>query len=137
MLGASFLPARFRTGDAHSGPSKQGYVNRKISPLLESLSQRACSHPIHTIVFVALLASTSYIGLLEGRLFEHGVSSGNTLGGLDFTSLVEGSRRLRVGEDTAWKWRADNGKPDDVSYVHRKRDMIADIFYRALITLGW
>jgi hydroxymethylglutaryl-CoA reductase (NADPH) len=76
------------------------WLNRQITPVLQSLSLQACTHPIHTIVFIALLASTTYIGLLEGSLFDRKVGSLGT----DWSSLVEGSRQLRIGKETGWKW---------------------------------
>ncbi|KAI9877346.1 MAG: 3-hydroxy-3-methylglutaryl-coenzyme A (HMG-CoA) reductase isozyme [Pleopsidium flavum] len=116
MLGASFLPARFRTSETTSTSSKPNWLNRQITPLLQSISRRACTHPIHTIVFIALLASTTYIGLLEGSLFDRTTSGWNGLRPTDLSSLVEGSRRLRVGEDAAWKWTLDDtGKVDSIN----------------------
>ena len=113
MIGASLLPARFRTGDENAPPS---YLNRRISPFLESLSRKSCTHPIHTIVFVLLLASTSYIRLLEGSLFE-AVGSADNGHPLDFPSLVAAGRQLRMGPDTAWKWQVDTREPDEMSAV--------------------
>lgn len=107
MLGASFIPARFLSDHPHGGPSAPGYLNRQITPLLQSVSRRAFTHPIHTIAFVALLASTSYVGLLEGSLFENTSLTGNAARNTDFGSLVESGRRLRLGEETAWKWQID------------------------------
>lgn len=109
MLGASFLPSRFRTADSHKPASSPGYLNRQITPILQSLSRRACTHPIHTIVFITVLASTTYIGLLEGSLFDNPSTTGSPSSRTDLASLVEGGRRLRVGEETAWKWQVDNG----------------------------
>ncbi|MCJ1350295.1 MAG: 3-hydroxy-3-methylglutaryl-coenzyme A (HMG-CoA) reductase isozyme [Icmadophila ericetorum] len=94
----------FLLGNSSSEPS---YLKKKLSPVLEALSQRACTHPIHTIVFVALLASTTYIGLLEGSLFESTAASSDASQSIDLKSLVEGGKRLRLGEATGWKWQAD------------------------------
>jgi len=122
MLGASFLPARFRTSETSSTSSKPNWLNRQITPVLQSISRRACTHPIHTIVFVALLASTTYIGLLEGSLFDRTTSVWNGSRPTDLSSLVEGSRRLKIGEETAWKWTIDdNGKVDSVDEVRQRR----------------
>ena len=113
MIGASFLPARFRTSDEHAPP---GYLNRKLSPLLESLSRRSCTHPIHTIVFILLLASTSYLRLLEGSLFE-AIDTSNVGHAIDFAALTTASRQLRMGADTAWKWQVDDRGPSDIENV--------------------
>ncbi|KAK3173770.1 3-hydroxy-3-methylglutaryl-coenzyme A (HMG-CoA) reductase isozyme [Lepraria neglecta] len=112
MLGASFLPARLRHEHNHAAPSNPGYLNQQITRILQLVSRNAFTHPIHAIVFVALLASTSYVGLLEGSLFDH-TSLGNDIGSTDLNSLVEGGRRLQLGEQTSWKWQTDNGGIDD------------------------
>lgn len=108
MLGASFLPARFRNDHSNGSTSNPGYINRKITPLLQSISHRAFNHPIRTIVFVALLASTSYVGLLEGSLFDGADLAGDAVGGTDFNTLIESGRRVRLGPETAWKWQTEN-----------------------------
>lgn len=116
MLGASFLPARFRNDHTSGTNTNPGYLNRLITPLLQSISRRAFHHPIRTVVFVALLASTSYVGLLEGSFFD-GYSTGvgvNT----DLSSLVEHSRRLELGEDTTWKWQVDSAIANDTKAQH-------------------
>lgn len=110
MLGASFLPARFRNDHSHGSTSNPGYINRKITPLLQSVSARAFNHPIRTIVFVALLASTSYVGLLEGSLFDGADLAGDAVGGTDFNTLIESGRRVKLGPETAWKWQMENEK---------------------------
>ncbi|KZF24420.1 hmg-CoA reductase [Xylona heveae TC161] len=120
MIGASLLPARFRKTD--SGKSTPpSWFNRKVTSIVESLSGRACTHPIHTIVFVALLASTTYIGLLEGSLFDHIPSSNHLPRRADLPSLLEGSRVVRAGEDTAWKWQIEDqgfGTTDNETMRH-------------------
>ncbi|KAK0118133.1 3-hydroxy-3-methylglutaryl-coenzyme A (HMG-CoA) reductase isozyme [Cadophora gregata] len=101
LLGTFFVPTRARGASTTEAPATPVWVNKKVTPLLQTLSRRACLHPIHTIVIVAVLASTTYIGLLEGSLFE----TATTLGKADWTSLNEGSRQLRVGAETGWKWQ--------------------------------
>ena len=114
MLGASFLPARFRSDQPHAvAPANPGYFNREITKVLQSISRKAFIHPIHTIVFVALLASTSYIGLLEGSLFDRASSISNAEGNVELSPLVENGRQLRLGEDTAWKWQVDHSAAHD------------------------
>lgn len=109
MLGASFLPARFRSDHGQSSIPSPGYLNRWITPYLQCVSRSAFTHPIHTIVFVALLASTSYIGILEGSLLDHTSLAGNGAEGTDLASLAEGGRRLKLGKETFWKWESENG----------------------------
>jgi hydroxymethylglutaryl-CoA reductase (NADPH) len=106
MLGSSFLPSRFRGAAKTENTSPPAWLNRKVTPLIQSLSRRACLHPIHTIVIVAFLASTTYIGLLESSLFE--AVKSNAGGKAHWSSLVEGSRQLRVGSETGWKWQASD-----------------------------
>lgn len=109
----SFLPARLRkTSSQHGQPS---YLNRQITPLLQSLSRRSCSHPIHAIVFVLLLASTSYIGLLEGSLFESETPTFPGAREADLHSLIEGRRQLRLGVETGWKWWQSNARGVDTT----------------------
>ncbi|MCJ1383453.1 3-hydroxy-3-methylglutaryl-coenzyme A (HMG-CoA) reductase isozyme [Xylographa soralifera] len=116
MLGISLLPARLRSIGNQDGSGKPGYLNRRISPLLQGLSRRSCTHPIHIIVFVALLASTSYIGLLEGSLFESGRGSTDASQGIDMATLLEGGRSLKVGLETGWKWQSEScGHIEDIS----------------------
>lgn len=117
MLGGSFLPARFRSDHASTSYANPAFLNRRITPILQSLAGRAFTHPIHTIVFVALLASTSYIGLLEGSLLDHTSLAGGGAGGTDLASLAGSGRRLRLGEQTGWRWQTDSGDLDEVKAV--------------------
>ena len=64
-----------------------------LTPPLLGISKRACSHPIHTIVCIGLLASTTYISLLENSLF------GSRDGVVD---LGYGSKSV-ILEDGKWK----------------------------------
>ena len=105
MLGASFLPTRFRNDHSRGSTSNPGYLNQKITPLLQSVSRRAFIHPIRTIVFVALLASTSYVGLLEGSFFDGTDLAGDVVGGTDFNALMESGSRVRLGPETSWEWK--------------------------------
>ena len=112
MLGASFLPARLRHEHDQPAPSNPGYLNRKITQVLQNVARAAFTHPMYTIFTVAILASTSYHGLLEGSLFSNTKLSKDA-DGTDLASLVEGGRRLRLGEETSWKWQSENGVARD------------------------
>jgi hydroxymethylglutaryl-CoA reductase (NADPH) len=102
MFASSFLPSRFRGEPAVKPVNVQPtWLSRKIAPIPQFLSRLACSHPIHTVVLVAVLASTSYVGLLQESLFDGSASVGKA----DWESLFEGSRSLRAGPDTNWKWQ--------------------------------
>lgn len=100
---SSFLPRRFRgepeRSQAATSPSP---LAKKFAPLLQFLSKVACWHPIHTVVVVALLASTSYVGLIQDSFFE----STATVGKAEWSSLVDGSRDLVAGPETAWNWQS-------------------------------
>jgi hydroxymethylglutaryl-CoA reductase (NADPH) len=101
MLGSSLLPSRFRGATKTEPAAPPTWLNKRATLLLQTLSHGACLHPIHTIVIVAFLASTTYMGLLGSSLFD----SANANGKADWGSLIEGSRQLRVGAETAWKWQ--------------------------------
>lgn len=118
MLGASFLPARLRHEHNQPAPSNPGYLNRQITQGLQSVALAAFTHPIYTIVTVAILASTSYHGLLEGSLFGRAKLGADTAG-TDLSSLVGSGRRLRLGEDTSWKWQSNNGARGDQILARR------------------
>jgi len=105
MLGSSLIPARWRRFYDPEDPSKPGWYSKQVTPFLQGVSSRACTHPIHTISFFAILASSMYIGLLETGLFEP--SPAATAGRVDVKTLTAGSRRLHLGPETAWKWQLD------------------------------
>lgn len=128
MLGGSFLPARFRSDHATTSYANPVFLNRRVTPILQSLSRRAFTHPIHTIVFVALLASTSYIGLLEGSLLDHTSLAGHATGGTDLASLAGNGRRLRLGEQTGWRWQIDNRDLDEVTVSNEHLALITLVF---------
>ncbi|KAK4982252.1 3-hydroxy-3-methylglutaryl-coenzyme A (HMG-CoA) reductase isozyme, partial [Elasticomyces elasticus] len=104
MLGTSLIPARWRFFEP-TDPNKPGWYNRQITPYLQGISRRACTHPIHTIVFFAFIASTTYISLLETGLFEP--APVHAPGHVDFKALSAGSRRLHLGQETEWRWRVE------------------------------
>ena len=108
MLIESLFPASKRDRDGSRSPATSSWLKRQITPTLESISRRACTHPIHTVVFVALLASTTYIGLLEGKLFGQESDGGHISSRSDWSALLRGSKDLCVGEHTAWKWQIDD-----------------------------
>jgi hydroxymethylglutaryl-CoA reductase (NADPH) len=119
MIGSSLLPRRLRGAPAADTAATPIWLNKRVTPLLQAISRPACLHPIHTIVIVALLASTTYMSLLDSSLFNSVKSSAT--GKADWPSLVEGSRQLRVGADTDWKWQAY----DTESAITRDEDHLA------------
>ncbi|KAL2371593.1 3-hydroxy-3-methylglutaryl-coenzyme A (HMG-CoA) reductase isozyme [Blastomyces gilchristii] len=107
MRGSWLLPQRFRNVNAVDS-AEAGWLNRRLTTALQAASSRACLHPIHTIVVIALLASTTYVGLLEGSLFDAVRDVGAGPGQLDVEPLLTGARNLRLGEATGWRWQIDN-----------------------------
>lgn len=103
---ASLLPSRFRGEKSISAPEPPSRVNRALTPVLQYFSSLSCRHPIHTICIVALLASTSYIGVFRESIIDATRSARNA----DWSSLTEGSRSLLAGPDTQWRWKEFDDK---------------------------
>ncbi|KAI0108944.1 3-hydroxy-3-methylglutaryl-coenzyme A reductase [Nemania sp. FL0031] len=116
IAASSFLPSRFRgeqPSDVQTPPSK---ANKKITPILQFFSKISCSHPVHTIVVIALLASTAYVGAMRESLLDATRNVRNA----EWSSLAEGSRNLRTGPETGWRWQAfdSNAKtPKDADHL--------------------
>lgn len=116
MIASNLLPSRFRGEQPASQATAPSWLNRQVTPLLQVLAKLTSTHPIHTIVVVALLASSSYIGLLQDSLFD----ATSSVRKAEWSSLVEGSRRLRAGPETAWKWQnydAESSIPQDADHL--------------------
>ncbi|KAI9814685.1 MAG: 3-hydroxy-3-methylglutaryl-coenzyme A (HMG-CoA) reductase isozyme [Thelocarpon impressellum] len=127
MFITSFLGRSLGGWGSRDAAGKPTWLNRQITPVLQSVSRRACTHPIHTIVFIALLASTTYMGLLEGSLSD-GIKDVEIVShGTDWTALVEGSKTLRVAKDTGWKWQSED--------LSTTTDSSKDPHHLALLTL--
>ena len=109
---ASLIPRQFRES-SQDGTSEPSWFKSKITGTLQSVARRACAHPIHTIGVIALLASTTYVGLLEGSIFDAKGGSGQ----LDPSSFLYGSRNLRLGEQTSWRWQLEDKVASDPSEV--------------------
>ncbi|EER29597.1 3-hydroxy-3-methylglutaryl-coenzyme A (HMG-CoA) reductase isozyme [Coccidioides posadasii str. Silveira] len=107
MRGSSLLPRRFREVTS-ADSADAGWMNRHVTKLLQVVSRRACFHPIHTIVVIALLASTTYVGLLDGTLFDSVKQANYSPGYLDVDTLLAGGRNLRLGQQTGWRWQVDD-----------------------------
>lgn len=100
------IAARKRTASSWLQSWFQGHV----TPLIQLLSRRACTHPIHTLVFIAFIASAGYVGLLEGELFAPPPTTDASVGHADLATLLAGSKTLYTSVYTAWKWQ--NGDQD-------------------------
>lgn len=122
MLGASLLPSRFRLGST-SNTAPPSWLNIWISPFLHALTRQSCNHPIHTIIFILLLASTSYVGFLEGGLTDpNAVSSASST--INLETLIDGSRQLKLGEETGWKWQQDSEASEEVDKVGQSEQVV-------------
>ncbi|ETS75040.1 3-hydroxy-3-methylglutaryl-coenzyme A reductase [Pestalotiopsis fici W106-1] len=76
----------------------------------------ACLHPIYTICVVAILASTTYVGVVKESL----VDVTQSVRRAEWDSLVEGSRSLIAGPETSWKWQnfdSDAKVPKDADHL--------------------
>jgi hydroxymethylglutaryl-CoA reductase (NADPH) len=95
----------------HPGP-----IGRRVNAVLVALTHRACVHPIYTIGFFAILASTTYLTLIESTLFNRGDVVFDSLGKIDFNYMLKGSKQLYAGPQTDWKWtvEASDVKADEV-----------------------
>ncbi|KAJ5888376.1 hypothetical protein N7495_008417 [Penicillium taxi] len=103
-MASSLISKRLVSSDVDKNV-EPSWIRRQVTNGLECISRRACVHPIHTIVIIALLASTTYVGLLEGSLLDTTLNPRNVAGQVDVNTLLRGSRSLRLGESTAWKWQ--------------------------------
>lgn len=104
---ASVSPRASRARDAQpSVPSSlMLFVRTRVLPYLQVLSRQACNHPIHTLVLTAILASTTYIALLESSLFDPPPTAVLPPGQLDLGSFLAGSRTLYADKSTEWRWQ--------------------------------
>lgn len=112
---ATLIPRRFRSASQEEETPEPSWLKKQVTGVLQAASRRACAHPIHTIVVIALLASTTYVGLLEGSIFDAFRNTGD--GKLDPSSFLHGGRVLRLGEQTAWRWQIEDKGVSDSSEV--------------------
>lgn len=121
MVAPSLLPSRFRGGESMDQQQPLRWGNRAVTSILHFLSKTACLHPIHTVCTIAILASTTYVGLLKDSVF-HG--PGN-VGKAEWGSLVAGSRSLITGPQNGWKWQS----------FDTDAEILEDLNHQALMTL--
>lgn len=117
-MATSFISKRLRSTE-QGQEAEPTWLRRQVTSGLQCISRRACVHPIHTIVVIAILASTTYVGLLEGSLFDAARNPRNIAGQLDAETLLQGSRSLRLGESTSWKWQAEDSWVDSTVSTFR------------------
>ncbi|KAL6706956.1 3-hydroxy-3-methylglutaryl-coenzyme A (HMG-CoA) reductase isozyme [Coniothyrium glycines] len=122
MLG--YLTSRWQGADGNEKTSP-AWFDRHVSPVILSVAKKACTHPIHTIVTIAFLASYSYLGVLDKGLLESGIEEAST--GVDFQTLLAGSKTLRAAEETSWQW-----EPEELQARIQKHPSAQEL---ALVTL--
>ncbi|CDM33504.1 hypothetical protein DTO013E5_7367 [Penicillium roqueforti] len=110
-MATSFITKRLRSNEEEQN-TQPSWIRRQVVSGLQFISHRACVHPIHTLVVIAILASTTYVGLLEGSLLDTPKDSLSVAGQVDTDALLQGSRNLRLGESTSWKWQAEDAWTD-------------------------
>ncbi|KAH9894555.1 3-hydroxy-3-methylglutaryl-coenzyme A reductase [Xylariomycetidae sp. FL2044] len=101
MIASSLLPSRFRGEQPNGIPVPPSKMKLRVTPVLQFLSKIASSHPIQTICIVALLASTTYVGVVKESLLDLSRNARKA----EWSSLLEGSRQLVTGPETSWKWQ--------------------------------
>lgn len=117
-MATSLISRHFRSTE-EDREAEPGWLKRQVTGGLQAISRRACLHPIHTIVVIALLASTTYVGLLEGSFFDTVRNPRDLAGQVNVDLLLQGSRNLRLGESTSWKWQVEDAlssKDQQVSF---------------------
>ncbi|KAK9416401.1 putative 3-hydroxy-3-methylglutaryl-coenzyme A reductase [Seiridium unicorne] len=101
MIASSLLPFRFRGEQQNGQPNPPSKLNKKVTPFLQFVSKIACLHPIYTICVIAILASTTYVGVVKESL----VDATRSVERAEW-DLAEGSRSLIAGPETSWKWQS-------------------------------
>ena len=114
MLRATFT-ARRRGADTPAVSNTPAWFLNGFTPWLQSASKWACTHPIYTVLCLGIMASTSYISLLETSLFEPPASTDMVAGGVDSAALLSGSKTLHASPQNGWKWQ--NGESDMAAVV--------------------
>ncbi|PKY06453.1 hmg-CoA reductase [Aspergillus campestris IBT 28561] len=111
-MASSLIPRKSYPTDSENAP-EPNWFKRQVTGGLQAVARRVCLNPIHTIVVVALLASTTYVGLLEGSLIDTVRNPRNVAGQVDVDTLLQGSRTLRLGESTMWKWQVEDASAEE------------------------
>jgi len=127
-MATSFLTRSFRPAQ-EDRDAEPGWLKRQVTGGLQAISRRACLHPIHTIVVIALLASTTYVGLLEGSFFDTVRNPRDLAGQVDVDLLLQGSRSLRLGESTSWKWQVEDASSPNDQKVYSPFKLNSNVLY--------
>ncbi|RHZ46013.1 HMG-CoA reductase [Aspergillus thermomutatus] len=92
-----------------------GWLHRQATSVLGTVTRQACKQPIYTLVFTALLATMAYTSLLEENLQNIDLTRPpeSHFSQPDVTDFLQGSRSLRLGEATAWRWETEDESMED------------------------
>ena len=118
MLFAALVPTRWRRNYDITDPNKPGFYNPQITPFLQNVALTAASYPLRSIVIVGVLASALSVTVLESGFLEP--SHVTAAHKIDIDAFAEGSSRLHLGPETAWKWQVEEiGVSRKASQPHR------------------
>nr|POF07674.1 3-hydroxy-3-methylglutaryl-coenzyme a reductase [Quercus suber] len=113
MLFSSLIPTRWRRNYDVTNPNKPGFYNQQVTPYLQNISHKACTHPVHVLSAVAILGSVFYVNLLAGGFFQPAPALLSNK--VDLATLSAGSKILYVGPETAWRWQSEEQRPGKVA----------------------
>jgi hydroxymethylglutaryl-CoA reductase (NADPH) len=82
-----------------------GRLYTPIVSVLVLLTSSVCAHPLRVFFLVVAIASTSYVGLLEGSIFDSTGSFGRTIAQSEWSTLLASSTRLNANAKTDWNWQ--------------------------------
>lgn len=82
------------------------WIQNRVGAGLGVVTSQACHHPLYTMVVTAIIAAMTYSHVL-GESYGV-VSTGTWPASMEMQTFLSRSRRLRLGEDTSWKWHADD-----------------------------
>ncbi|GAB1197706.1 hypothetical protein APSETT444_007009 [Aspergillus pseudonomiae] len=89
---------------------KAGLVQYRVTQGLRAVVSQVCRHPIHTLLVTSLIATSTYLHVLEGtfRAANLSLSSKADAASLNVESLLWGSRSLRISQTNSWRWQVDD-----------------------------
>ena len=116
MLRATFGSGRRSEANGSPSSAAPALFQHSIIPPLQSVCRWACTNPVYTVAFVALMASTSYVGLLQSDLFEPPASTYAAVGQIDLATLLTGSKTLYLGTETGWRWQNGDNEAEHARY---------------------
>lgn len=119
ILRGIFGGSQPQINDKSISDTAPAWAQATFLPSLQSMSIWSCTHPVYTIAFVALMASTSYVGFLQSTMFDAPPAVTLTNGQIDMDALLAGSKTLYLGEETGWRWQNGESKLDQSQWAVR------------------